>query len=194
MTAACNVSHTTQYDSSSIGTCKQSTALCRARCHTNCSTVLVYYTSCKTCHKSITACSSLAIQQAKRCISQPAAILAPFLCILRVVVLRCLREVCANGQLLVDLFVNYDCDLGSSNLFERLINGLVKMAQNPLAPGLDHTQIQQEQWLRQEALQCLSSAAEALLHWYRGHTGGQGSADDRYVRGFRPELSSVCHC
>lgn len=43
--------------------------------------------------------------------------------------LRCLREVCADGQLLVDLFVNYDCDLGSSNLFERLVNGLVKMAQ-----------------------------------------------------------------
>jgi brefeldin A-inhibited guanine nucleotide-exchange protein len=46
-----------------------------------------------------------------------------------VVVLRCLREVCDDGQLLVDLFVNYDCDIGSSNLFERLINGLVKMAQ-----------------------------------------------------------------
>ena len=43
----------------------------------------------------------------------------------RVVVLRCLREVTADGQLLVDLFVNYDCDLNSSNLFERLINGLV---------------------------------------------------------------------
>ena len=50
----------------------------------------------------------------------------------RVVVLRCLREVCADGQLLVDLFVNYDCDLDSSNLFERMVNGLVKMAQAAL--------------------------------------------------------------
>jgi hypothetical protein len=116
-------------------------------------------------------------------------------------VLRCLREVTSDGQLLVDLFVNYDCDLNSSNLFERLVNGLVglwlrrraprhgwirswrprrcpraafagalsplfkplalrrlpapqvKMAQAPLPQGADHTVVQQEQWLRQEALQ-----------------------------------------
>lgn len=134
--------------------------------------------------------------------------------------LRCLREACGDGQLLVDLFVNYDCDLNSSNLFERLVNGLVraarglaaagvwgpwgvsahvsswlsamlmslhlfslaqsdpqskhtavspgssnhrphivcrapqvKMAQAPLPTGGDYTALQQEQWLRQEALQ-----------------------------------------
>lgn len=50
----------------------------------------------------------------------------------RMVVLRCLRELVSDGQLLVDLFVNYDCDLESSNLFERLVNGLVKLAQQPV--------------------------------------------------------------
>lgn len=89
----------------------------------------------------------------------------------RVVVLRCLREVCADGQLLVDLFVNYDCDLDSSNLFERMVNGLVKMAQAALPVNADSQQVQQEQWLRQEALQCLASAAEALLRWYRQMSG-----------------------
>lgn len=89
----------------------------------------------------------------------------------RVVVLRCLREVCADGQLLVDLFVNYDCDLGSSNLFERLVTGLVKMAQAALPATADQQQLQQEQWLRQEALQCLASATEALLEWYRESSG-----------------------
>lgn len=64
----------------------------------------------------------------------------------RVVVLRCLREVCADGQLLVDLFVNYDCDLGSSNLFERLINGLVKMAQAALPVNTDSQQVRQAFW------------------------------------------------
>ncbi|KIZ07158.1 Brefeldin A-inhibited guanine nucleotide-exchange protein 2, partial [Monoraphidium neglectum] len=96
----------------------------------------------------------------------------------KVVVLRCLREVCCEGQLLVDLFVNYDCDLNSSNIFERLINGLVKMAQAPLTQGADHTAVQQEQWLRQEALQCLSSAAEGLLTWYNAATQGQLGHDD----------------
>jgi hypothetical protein len=32
-------------------------------------------------------------------------------------------------------------------------------------------QVQQEQWLRQEALQCVASAAEALLKWYRQMSG-----------------------
>ncbi len=61
----------------------------------------------------------------------------------RVVVLRCLREVCADGRLLVDLFVNYDCDLNSSNLFERLVNGLVKMAQTPLPANAEHATVMQ---------------------------------------------------
>lgn len=29
----------------------------------------------------------------------------------KAVVLRCIQAMCENGQLLVDLFVNYDCDL-----------------------------------------------------------------------------------
>lgn len=35
----------------------------------------------------------------------------------------------------------------------------------------DSQQVQQEQWLRQEALQCLAAAAEALLKWYRQMSG-----------------------
>lgn len=48
------------------------------------------------------------------------------------VVLRCLRDLCRDGQLLLDLFVNFDCDLESSNLFERLVNSLVRQAQLPV--------------------------------------------------------------
>ncbi len=46
--------------------------------------------------------------------------------------LRCLRELTKDGQLLMDLFVNFDCDVESSNLFERLINSLVRQAQQPV--------------------------------------------------------------
>ncbi|MGQ3164940.1 MAG: hypothetical protein ACT6T3_22220, partial [Agrobacterium sp.] len=49
--------------------------------------------------------------------------------------LRVLNEMCRDGQLLVDLFVNYDCDLDSLNLFERMVNGLVRTAQQPVAVG-----------------------------------------------------------
>lgn len=94
----------------------------------------------------------------------------------RVVVLRCLREACSDGQLLVDLFANYDCDLSASNLFERLINGLVKMAQAPLSASADGPALAQEQWLRQEALTCLSSACGALWTWHSRAAGGQLAA------------------
>ena len=47
----------------------------------------------------------------------------------RGVALRCLAGACCSGQLLVDLFVNYDCDLEGANLFERLVLALVRTAQ-----------------------------------------------------------------
>ena len=47
----------------------------------------------------------------------------------RSIALKCLSGACENGQLLVDIFVNYDCDLEGANLFERLILALVRTAQ-----------------------------------------------------------------
>lgn len=47
----------------------------------------------------------------------------------RAVALRCLAGACESGQLLVDIFVNYDCDLEGANLFERLVLALVRTAQ-----------------------------------------------------------------
>ena len=44
-------------------------------------------------------------------------------------VMRCLAALCEDGQLLVDVFVNYDCDLEGANLFERLVTALVRIAQ-----------------------------------------------------------------
>jgi len=38
-------------------------------------------------------------------------------------------SVCADAQCIVDIYVNYDCDLSSANIFERLINDLSKIAQ-----------------------------------------------------------------
>jgi hypothetical protein len=40
-----------------------------------------------------------------------------------------------------------------------------------LPVAVDSQQLQQEQWLRQEALQCLASASGALWKWYRKSSG-----------------------
>ena len=37
--------------------------------------------------------------------------------------------ICADAQCIVDMYVNYDCDLSSANIFERLTNDLSKIAQ-----------------------------------------------------------------
>ncbi|EFJ50436.1 hypothetical protein VOLCADRAFT_80189 [Volvox carteri f. nagariensis] len=105
------------------------------------------------------------------------------------VVLRCLKELCHDGQLLLDLFVNFDCDLDSSNLFERLVNSLVRQAQQPVqvrggGRGVYSSSAlaTAEQGLRQEALLCLVNAMEAIWTWYRrnisGNTGFAAAADD----------------
>ena len=43
--------------------------------------------------------------------------------------IKCLRAVCEDKQALFDIFVNYDCDVDSSNLFERTVNVLFRLAQ-----------------------------------------------------------------
>ena len=37
----------------------------------------------------------------------------------KMVVLRFLEKLCIDPQILVDIFVNYDCDVDASNIFER---------------------------------------------------------------------------
>lgn len=54
----------------------------------------------------------------------------------QVAAVRVFCEACKDGQMLVDLFVNYDCDLDSSSLFERMVNALVRLAQTPVAVSL----------------------------------------------------------
>ena len=72
---------------------------------------------------------STPLGSAIRCVIGPTGASAPIDVAHKTVVLRCLEAICDNGQLLVDIFVNYDCDLEGANLFERLVNALVRIAQ-----------------------------------------------------------------
>ncbi|EFJ24773.1 hypothetical protein SELMODRAFT_173646 [Selaginella moellendorffii] len=54
----------------------------------------------------------------------------------KMIVIRFLDKLCVDPQVLVDLFVNYDCDVDSHNIFERLVNGLLKTAQG-VPPGVE---------------------------------------------------------
>lgn len=39
----------------------------------------------------------------------------------KMIVLRFLEKLCVDSQILVDIFINYDCDVHSSNIFERYV-------------------------------------------------------------------------
>jgi brefeldin A-inhibited guanine nucleotide-exchange protein len=44
-------------------------------------------------------------------------------------VLRALERICRDAQIVIDLFVNYDCDLGAVSIFERIVNVCARCAQ-----------------------------------------------------------------
>lgn len=78
------------------------------------------------------------------------------------VVMRCLSGVCENGQLLVDIFVNYDCDLEGANLFERMVLALVRIAQSKQFHEGPAVPYPEEHVLRQTV--CIPPSALPLPH------------------------------
>ncbi len=47
----------------------------------------------------------------------------------------------SDAQCVVDIYVNYDCDLSLANIFERLINDLSKIAQGRQAIELGKNEV-----------------------------------------------------
>lgn len=81
-------------------------------------------------------------------------------------VLQALTKLCSDAQAVVDIYVNYDCDLSAANIFERLVNDLSKIAQGRHAielgalPG-------QEKFMRIKGLECLVSMLKCMVEWSR---------------------------
>ncbi|KAJ8336938.1 hypothetical protein SKAU_G00381580 [Synaphobranchus kaupii] len=79
-------------------------------------------------------------------------------------VIQTLTRICADAQSVVDIYVNYDCDLNAANIFERLVNDLSKIAQGRgghelgMAPG-------QELTLRKKGLECVVSILKCMVEW-----------------------------
>eukprot|EP00850_Spirogloea_muscicola_P010395 SM000061S19222 [mRNA] locus=s61:207593:216818:+ [translate_table: standard] len=83
----------------------------------------------------------------------------------KTVVLRFLEKLCIDPQILVDIFVNYDCDVDSPNIFERMVNGLLKTAQG-VPPGADTALTpQQDANLRLAAMKCLVGVMRSMGNW-----------------------------
>lgn len=79
-------------------------------------------------------------------------------------VIQALTRICADAQSVVDIYVNYDCDLSAANLFERLVNDLSKIAQGRQALELGATPMQ-EKTMRIRGLECLVSILKCMVEW-----------------------------
>ncbi|XP_010791827.1 brefeldin A-inhibited guanine nucleotide-exchange protein 2-like [Notothenia coriiceps] len=79
-------------------------------------------------------------------------------------VIQTLTRICADAQCVVDIYVNYDCDLNASNIFERLVSDLSKIAQGRSGQELGMTPLQ-ELSLRKKGLECLVSILKCMVEW-----------------------------
>ncbi|KAG0410321.1 hypothetical protein HPB47_012559, partial [Ixodes persulcatus] len=90
-------------------------------------------------------------------------------------VIQVLTRICADAQSVVDIYVNYDCDLNAANIFERLVNDLSKIAQGRQALELGAT-AHQEKSMRVKGLECLVSVLKCMLEWSKDLYANPGSA------------------
>nr|KYP57779.1 Brefeldin A-inhibited guanine nucleotide-exchange protein 2 [Cajanus cajan] len=84
-------------------------------------------------------------------------------------VLRMLEKVCKDPQMLVDIFVNYDCDLEAPNLFERMVTTLSKIAQGTQNTDPNSVVVSQTTSIKGSSLQGLVSVLKSLVDWDRSH-------------------------
>ncbi|XP_046854837.1 brefeldin A-inhibited guanine nucleotide-exchange protein 1-like [Xenia sp. Carnegie-2017] len=69
-----------------------------------------------------------------------------------------------HAQTVVDIYLNYDCELSLPNIFQRLINNLSKVAQGCQAFELGATPVQ-ERSIRIKGLECLVSILKCMVEW-----------------------------
>ncbi|KAM7472118.1 hypothetical protein LguiA_010301 [Lonicera macranthoides] len=83
----------------------------------------------------------------------------------KMIVLRFLKMLYVDSQILVDIFINYDCDVNSTNIFERMVNGLLKTAQG-VSPSAATTLLpSQDVTMKLEAMKCLVAILKSMGDW-----------------------------
>ncbi|KAK6136359.1 hypothetical protein DH2020_029889 [Rehmannia glutinosa] len=84
-------------------------------------------------------------------------------------VLRMLEKVSKDPQMLVDLYVNFDCDIEAPNLFERMVSTLTKIAQGTQNVDPKSSAASQTGSVKTLSLQGLVNILKALVIWEKSH-------------------------
>ncbi|KAI4367330.1 hypothetical protein MLD38_023080 [Melastoma candidum] len=83
----------------------------------------------------------------------------------KMTVLNLLEKICQDPSVIIDIFVNYDCDVDAPNIFERTVNGLLKTALGPPAGSPTTLSPVQDISFRHESVKCLVSITKSMAAW-----------------------------
>ncbi|KAJ1349822.1 hypothetical protein KIN20_005473 [Parelaphostrongylus tenuis] len=82
------------------------------------------------------------------------------------IVLHTIGKILANPQAVVDLYVNYDCDLTAHNVFENLVDVVSKTARTAVNEAAPLIQKERERAMRLLGLSCLTDLLQCLVDWF----------------------------
>ncbi|XVE49637.1 hypothetical protein DITRI_Ditri01bG0097500 [Diplodiscus trichospermus] len=83
----------------------------------------------------------------------------------KMTVLNLLEKIAGDSQIIIDIFVNYDCDVDSPNIFERIVNGLLKTALGPPPGSTTTLSAVQDITFRHESVKCLVGIIKSMGAW-----------------------------
>uniref|UniRef100_A0A7N0T1N3 SEC7 domain-containing protein n=1 Tax=Kalanchoe fedtschenkoi TaxID=63787 RepID=A0A7N0T1N3_KALFE len=83
----------------------------------------------------------------------------------KMTVLNLLEKISQDSQLVIDIFVNYDCDVDAPNIFERIVNGLLKTAMGPPCGSTTTLSPIQDLTFQLESVKCLVSIIKSMGFW-----------------------------
>ncbi|KAH6813250.1 SEC7-like guanine nucleotide exchange family protein [Perilla frutescens var. frutescens] len=83
----------------------------------------------------------------------------------KMTVLSLLEKISQDSQIVIDTFVNYDCDVEAPNIFERTVNGLLKTALGPPPGSVTSLSPAQDMTFRHESVKCLVRIIKSMGLW-----------------------------
>ncbi|OWM73823.1 hypothetical protein CDL15_Pgr015123 [Punica granatum] len=98
-------------------------------------------------------------------------------------VLRMLEKICKDPQMLVDVYVNYDCDLEAPNLFERMVTSLSKIAQGTQIADPNSAAVSQIASIKGSSLQCLVNVLKSMVDWEKTCRDSERSSKSTQLTG-----------
>lgn len=78
-----------------------------------------------------------------------------------------LTKICADAQCVVDIYVNYDCNLSSANIFQRIVHILCGLAQGGQSVDLGIIHPTDALAMRIKGLECLASISRCMVEWIK---------------------------